>query len=316
MGTRVDISMMSNNPTVAAQTTAEVEHSMLQWSKDWYPWGTTPGELKRLNAAFASGKSLLVSTALRQLLEQSKISSLASNGYFDPAIAPMVKAWGFDGTDHAHAEMPDDKQLTAWKEDHPTMQDVIIKPDQVYSTRRDVQLDLGAIAKGYAIDLAMQHLQQHGIQIAAINMGGQVKIMGNMDEQLRRIQIRDPRSTHSLAWLLLNSGESISTSGDYERFIIVDGRRIHHLLDPHTGRPVQHTQMVTVIAPTATLADAASTALMAAGPDHWQHIAKQMGVSQVLRVDATGEIQITAAMYAHLHWDSSTLQSRHLDQVN
>ena len=230
----------------------------------WYPWGMTPGELKRLNAAFASGKSLSISTELRQLLEQSKILSFASDSYFDPTVAPMVKAWGFDGADHAHAEMPDEKQLTAWKEDHPTMQDVIIKPNQVYSTRRDVQLDLGAIGKGYAVDLAMQYLQQRGIQTAAINIGGQVKIMGNMDEPLRKIWIRDPRSTHSLAWLLLNSGESISTSGDYERFIIVDGRRIHHLLDPHTGKPVQHTQMVTVIATTATLADAASTALMAA----------------------------------------------------
>lgn len=315
MGTRIDISVMSNDPAQAAQAITTIEHSMLQWSKDWYPWGTASGELKQLNASLASGQSMRVSAELSNLLQQSKRLSITSNGYFDPAVAPMVKAWGFDDMDHTSSELPNEQQLAAWVDNHATMQDVIIENNIIHSQRRDVQLDLGAIAKGYAEDLSMQQLQRLNIVDAAINIGGQVRILGKVDKQSREVQIRDPRLNTSIASLTLNDSESISTSGDYERFVIVNGQRIHHLLDPHTGKPVTHTQMVTVVANTATLADAASTAIMAADTN-WRQIAKQLDISQVLRVDATGEIQTTAAMYARLRWNPPALQTHHLVQVN
>ena len=114
-----------------------------------------------------------------------------------------------------------------------------------------------------------------------------------------RVGIRDPRAVRTLAWLELND-ESVATSGDYERFFLVNGKRIHHLLDPRTGRPAGHTIAVTVIANDATLADAASTALFIAGPDQWQNVARAMGVDQALRVDASGQIQVTRKLQARL----------------
>jgi thiamine biosynthesis lipoprotein len=103
----------------------------------------------------------------------------------------------------------------------------------------------------------------------------------------------------ALAWLELGD-ESVSTSGDYERFAIVSGKRIHHLLDPHTGRPAEHTIAVTVIAKDATLADAASTAVFIAGPERWRQVAHALGVGQVLRIDASGQVQVTAQLHARL----------------
>lgn len=316
MGTRVDISVAGDDSVAAIHATGDIEQSMLQWSKDWYPWGDMPGELKQLNAAFASGNTISVSPALRNLLVQAETFYRASDGYFDPAIAPMIHAWGFDNAVHTGTHSPDalqlNAQLAAWQHDHPTMRDVIIQPGGIHSTRPDVQLDMGAIAKGYALDLAMERLRHLGVKAAAINIGGQIEIMGDLDQGMRDIQIRDARKDAALASLRLNGNESISTSGDYERFIVINGKRFGHVLDPHTGMPVQHTQMVTVIANTATGADAASTALMAAGPGNWQRVAKQMAVSQVLRVDATGEIQVSGAMYARLHWHRSALQSHRI----
>ena len=315
MGTRVDISVVSDDPQRAARAISETEQAMLKWSKDWYPWGTTPGELKQLNLALASAQSFRVSNELRDLLLQARQLSITSEGYFDPAIAPMIQAWGFDDMNRTQTGLPEMARLDRWAHDHPTMQDVIIDNDTVSSKRQDMQLDLGAIAKGYAVDLSLRKLASQDISAAVMNIGGQIGVLGNADKQTRVVQIRDPRSDMYIASLTLKSAENISTSGDYERYAFVNGKRYHHLLDPHTGKPVDETQMITVIASSGTLADAASTAIMAAGRN-WRHVAEQMSISQVLRVDATGEIQTTAAMYARLHWNKVAVQNRQLLQVN
>jgi len=315
MGTRVDITIISDNPTQAAFVTADIEHAMQKWSTGWYPWGSSPGELKKLNAALASGQSMRVSDELRDLLQQSQQLFSASDGYFDPAIAPMVKVWGFDSINRTITSLPDIALLREWAKNHHSIKDVIINGNEIHTAYPDIQLDLGAIAKGYALDLSMKRMQNQHIASALINIGGQVCVMGTPDKQIRTIQIRDSRINASLASLMLENGESVSTSGDYERYFVIDGQRVNHILDPHTGQPVKDTQMATVIAKSATLADAASTAIMAAGRN-WQQIAKQLGVSQVLRIDNTGEIQVTAAMYARLVWNQPVLKSHQMVPVN
>ena len=100
----------------------------------------------------------------------------------------------------------------------------------------------------------------------------------------------------------LNSGESISTSGDYERYFTYQGKRYHHLLDPRSGAPAQGTRAVTVIARDGATADAAATALFIAGPDAWPRIARAMGVDTVLLIDAAGTVQMSAAMATRLHF--------------
>jgi len=314
MGTRVDVRLATDNPTQAAQLTADIERALLHWGQDWYPWGHTPGELKKLNAALLHGESMQVSRELRDLLMQAQQLQRASEGYFDPAVAPMVKAWGFADMDRSSADLPSAAQLAAWAKDHATLNALIIHADRVSSERRDLQLDLGAIAKGYAVDLALQQLKTGGIRTASINIGGELTVMGAAKDTTR-VDIRDPRQNTSLAWLSLSGDESISTSGDYERYAMVNGRRIHHLLDPHSGEPVAHTQAVTVIAANGTVADAASTALMAAGPSNWGRIALQLGITQALRIDASGAIEVTAALYPRLQWSNAAMRNQRITEV-
>ncbi|MGE0115943.1 MAG: FAD:protein FMN transferase [Steroidobacteraceae bacterium] len=320
MGTRVQLSLLATGPDTAAMLSALVEHSMRREAIDWYPWTQdASGELKQLNTALASGKSREISPALNLLLQRAAAAYRLSEGYFDPAVAPLTQAWGFADLNDARRQpaAPDPSLLEHWRHSRPTMAALRIDGRQVSSPRRDLQLDLGAIAKGHALQLALQQLQQQGCHDAAINMGGQIGVMGaNMVRQWPAVAIRDPRAARALATLQLDAGESIATSGDYERYIERQGRRIHHLLDPHTGLPVAHTQAVTVISRDATTADAASTALMAAGPEQWQRIARQMGVREVLRVDASGAIEVTAALYARLQWNPTAAQLRHITQIN
>ena len=108
----------------------------------------------------------------------------------------------------------------------------------------------------------------------------------------------------------MQADESASTSGNYERQATIDGQHVHHLLDPHSGKPVAHTIAVTVLAQDATTADAASTALMAAGPEHWRRIAKQMNLRYVLRIDARGDMEVSSALRSRLHF-SASVSTRH-----
>ncbi|MGC3979774.1 MAG: FAD:protein FMN transferase [Steroidobacteraceae bacterium] len=317
MGTEVQLSILAKDPSSAAQLSARIERSLRRQGIDWYPWTTDDsGELKQLNTALTEHRSMTVSPTLAALLQRSVELQRLSDDYFDPAVAPLVKAWGFADLNDAPATASS-SILNQWRTSHPSLSDLHIDGKQVSSTRQDLQLDLGALAKGYALQLALQQLKAQGCTQAAINMGGQWGVMGkSMTAQLQTLAIREPRSAKALAEIRLQDGESISTSGDYERYALQDGRRIHHLLDPHTGQPVTHTEAVTVIDDDATLADAASTALMAAGPENWRRIARQMGIREALRIDASGAIEVTAALYARLQWNPAALRQHRIQQID
>jgi thiamine biosynthesis lipoprotein len=303
MGTTVSITAFGDDPTTTRQAINEARAELQRIGREWYPWASD-GELVRLNAALSQGQSVKIAPDLAQLLQRSQNYFHLSDGAFDPAIGGLVRLWGFDSIDSLKRLLPTQKQIDVWKQSHPTMADIHIEGDSVSSARHDVILDLGAIGKGYAVDRAIELLQQRGIQHAMVNAGGNLRALGNNNSRPWRVAIRDPRAVRTLGWLDLKD-ESISTSGDYERFFLLDGKRMHHLLDPNTGRPADHTIAVTVIASDATLADAASTALFIAGPNGWQNVARKLGIDQALRVDASGEVQVTAKLHARLQTPST-----------
>lgn len=315
MGARVDITIEDRDDRRGAAIVSSVERKMQQWSKDWYAWGDGKGELEKLNTALATERAFEASPELLDLIKKSKQLSIDSDAYFDPVVAPMIKAWGIQNPDFPPAQLPNEQQLAQWKKSHPSMQNIQINKTQISASRHDIQIDLGAIAKGYALDLIKTEFQKNGINNAVVNLGGQIMLMGNIEKSQREVPIRDPRLTKYLAAIALEDGECISTSGDYERTFVKDGNRVHHILDPHTGSPVTETQMVTVLTKNCTTADAASTAIMAAGAQ-WQIIAKQLHISQLLRVDSTGEIEITAAMYARLDTQYAALKTHRLVIIN
>ena len=139
-----------------------------------------------------------------------------------------------------------------------------------------------------------------GIRNALINIGGNVMALGSKEGRKWRVGIQHPRQAGPLATVALDDGEAIGTSGDYQRFFEVDGKRYPHLLDPRTGYPADHTQAVTVLIPAGpkagTLSDAASKPIFIAGPDAWREAARKMQIGLVLRVDRSNQIFVTEAM--------------------
>lgn len=315
MGTTMSVTVAAEEPERAAQAQSEVEALAQKYGRDWYPWADS-GELAQLNAALARGLSVEVSPQLIALLERSRELFTASDGYFDPAVGPLVKLWGFDQADRApDAAVPDEQSLASWVNGHPTFADLQRRARTVSSQRRDLQLDLGAIGKGRIVDLAIELLQSRGFHAAMVDAGGNLRAIGQPADRAWRIALRDPRADGELGWMELQGGEGVSTSGDYERYAVVAGERINHVLDPHTGRSATHTIAVTVLAQDATTADAASTALMAAGPDHWQQLARRMKLKYVLRIDSESNIEMSSALRSRLHFSARFLQQHPLKLV-
>ncbi len=312
-GTLIEISLYGVAPALAERAFAQLETEFARWHQNWSPW--TDGELAQLNRALSHGQSFTVDPELATLIREATDLSARSQRLFNPAIGNLVNLWQFHRADEKDIQPPNASRITELVAMQPEMSDIKIQGDQISSSNPAVQLSLGAFAKGYAIDIAIEQLRRLGIHNTVINAGGDLKVSGQHGERPWRIGIRHPRQPGVLGWLDVQAGESVFTSGDYERFYMYQGKRMHHILDPRTGYPSTGFSSVTVLHNNAGLADAAATALMIAGPQHWQEIARAMDIHAVMLVDATGTIYLSPAMAARVHLsagDARTLVSEPL----
>ncbi|MBN2379351.1 FAD:protein FMN transferase [candidate division WOR-3 bacterium] len=211
-------------------------------------------EVKVLNT-----QNRIVSSELSLVVCDGLEVSRLSGGAFDPTVYPLLELWGFydttgDQTVPASEEIDSVLEYVAW-------QKVRVKGDTV--TTEGVKVDLSGIAKGYAVDKAVEVLQNMGIKKALIDAGGDIFCLGTRSPGWR-IGIRHPRKQGLIGIVKIPRG-AIATSGDYENFYIEDGIRYHHLIDPSTGEPARKAVSATVIAQTALQADAWATALFVMG---------------------------------------------------
>jgi thiamine biosynthesis lipoprotein len=184
------------------------------------------------------------------------------------------------------------------------MAELWIEGSTVSSDNPHVEIDLGAYAKGHALNRAVEFLQAQGFPDVIVNAGGDLCTAGKHGDRPWRIGIRHPQGSGVIASLELSGDECVMTSGNYERYRAHEGIRYSHILDPRTGYPVEQITSVTVLSPDGDLADAAATALSVAGLQDWRRIARQMGVDRVMLVDESGEILLTPAMQARIQIES------------
>lgn len=269
-----------------------------QMHRDWHAWA--PGKLESLNAAIAAGQPFEVDPGLAQLLAQGRDLACRSDGLFDPAVGGMVEAWGFHADTPPEGDPPSDAVVAKLLAGHPKMTDLTIEGTTVRSSNPAVQLDLGAYAKGAALDLAEADLTAAGITDAVLNAGGGVQVLGDHGARPWRVAIRDPFDWGVVAAVSLRPGEALHTSGNYERYFDKGGIRFSHIIDPRTARPMRGVVSVSVLSDSGALSDAAATALCVAGEEDWPRIAAQMGVSAVLRITDDGSIFATPEMRARL----------------
>ena len=306
-GTRVEVLVVSNDPEQGRKAIAAVLREFDRLHRAYHAWQDS--ELTILNSAIFSGRPQQVSPELAEFVQEAQALSQQGDYLFDPGIGQLIKLWGFQA-DEFKAELPTKADIQAWLASKPSIADITINGSTISSRNRNVALDFGGYLKGVALDRAAAILRAQGINNALINIGGNIMALGSKEGKKWRVGIQHPRQSGPMATVSLNDGEAIGTSGDYQRFFEVDGKRYAHLLDPRTGYPADHTQAVTVLIPpgprAGTLSDATSKPVFIAGPEHWREMARKMDVGLVLRVDRDNHIFVTEALRQRLEFIGNT----------
>lgn len=293
-GTLVDIVIRAPERVRAEAAIDEIEQSLEQQHAVWHAWRDSP--LTELNRAIARGEQTRPDPSLIPILEQAMRLSRQSDGLFNPAIGALVAAWGFHRDEPPEGPPPTRAELIPLLSAAPRMSDLQLIDGQISSRNRAVQLDLGAFAKGVAVDRAVEILRYHGIEHAIVNAGGDLRALGDRGDRPWRIGVRHPDGEGVMATIETQGDEAIFTSGTYERYREYNGVRYPHILDPRSGQPIREVVSVTVIHREAAVADAAATALAIADADSWLRIAAQMGIQQVMRVTRDRQILLTPLM--------------------
>ena len=163
----------------------------------------------------------------------------------------------------------------------------------------DVHIGLGGIAKGAIVDHAVMVLKRRGLRRFVVNAGGDIYANGRNDGgRLWWVAIRHPRDLLENLAVLPVANMAVVTSGDYERYITIDGRMYCHILDPRTGWPARGCQSVTVMAATTGRADALATAIFVLGPERGLALAEHLPHVEAMLVDATGALHLTTGLKA------------------
>ncbi|MES9944341.1 MAG: FAD:protein FMN transferase [Candidatus Thiodiazotropha sp.] len=294
-GTLLDIKAYTNKVAEFNDAVRDLEQTFQGMQRDWHAW-KGDGELVRLNRAIAQGEAMTVTSELAGLLRQAKEHAQQSDHLFNPAIGRLIGLWGFHSDEPPGGPPPQRDKIASLLDQSPTMAQLRVDGNRIESSNRAVSLDLGAFAKGYALNLAIHRLQAFGIANAIVNAGGDLCVSGRHGDRPWAIGIRHPLGEGVIASVEVADGECVLTSGNYERYREYEGIRYAHIIDPRTGYPVEHVASATVISRDGGLADAAATALSVAGPAQWQRIATQMGLAQVMLVDDNGDVHLSPDM--------------------
>ncbi len=301
-GTLVDITIDGAERERAEAAISAIDADFQRMHREWHAW--KPGPLSAANQAIAAGKSAVIPDSLIPIIEHSRGLETRSEGLFNPAIGGLLQLWGFQADTPPNGPPPSPESIARWVDSGPSMAQVHLDGNAISSSNPAVQLDFGAFAKGYAVDLAIERLQEMGIANAIVNAGGDLRAIGRAAGQRPwRVGVRHPQGKGVLAAIEVSGDEAVFTSGNYERYREHEGVRYMHILDPRSGMPVQGVTTVTVLHENGALADAAATALVVAGVEGWPHIAKRLGLKAAMLVDEEGIVHLTPAMHERLSFE-------------
>lgn len=234
-------------------------------------------------------RAVEVSEELFSLIERCHVISRITNGAFDISFASIDHIWKFDGS---MKTMPD-SALVAQSVDKINYQNIILNKDNhsVFLKEKGMRIGFGAIGKGYAADKAKAHLIKAGSKAGIINASGDLTSWGKQPSgKAWTIGITNPLNKHRVfSWFPVDE-RALVTSGDYERFVELNGTRYSHIIDPRSGYPAHGLVSVTVFAPKAELADALATSIFVMGADAGIHMVNQLDEVDCVLVTENGKI--------------------------
>jgi thiamine biosynthesis lipoprotein len=299
MGSLLNVTVWTADQGAAQAAIAEVftefdrlEDLMSTWRKG--------SDVLRLNAA-AGKDAVKLSPEVIEVLGLARHYSELTGGKFDVTFAALSGLWRFDqDMDRvvpSRAAIAARLPLIGW-------QDLVV--DAAAGTaalrRRGMSVNLGGIGKGYAVDRASAILRRRGFADFLVQAGGDLYVGGRPKGRAWRLGIQDPRGPADTPFAIVElSNATFSTSGDYERFFMQDGRRYHHIIDPATGQPAMASRSVTLVTSKAVEADALAKAVFILGPDAGLKLIEQLpGVEGVI-VGAHNEVRVSPGLKERFH---------------
>ncbi len=283
MGTLVEISV-SGIDKESAYSSIQLAFQEIRRLENLMSTHIPTSEVSKINQA--AGKTFVpVSQEVLEVIQRSLFWSEQTKGAFDITIGPAQELWNFDEPSlPSNAAIADAAKLIDYR-------NIQIQKNTVLLSGKGMLLHLGAIGKGYAVDRAIKILKNNKVKNALINAGGDLITLGKRSNNLSwKIGLQHPRNPESLLASFSTSKKAIATSGDYQKYFELGGKRYHHILDPKTGHPSNGTMSATVIANNVMDADALATAVFVLGPEKGIVLLDSLNDMEGLIVDINGKV--------------------------
>jgi len=288
LGTLVEVSI-PGNPEKAASA-AQAVFDEIKRIEDLTSFHK-PSALTAINDAAGAGP-VKADAELLGLIATSMRTAEKTGGAFDPTVGALSRLWSFSAGEPRlpeRSEIDDALTRVGWNR-------VRVDPpaQTIGLSKKGMALDLGGIAKGYALDRAREVLKEHGIADALVNAGGDVLVMGEKEPgKPWRVGVQDPRNPREVVAVVAVKDRIILTSGDYERFFDKDGKRYHHILDPKTGYPAEGVQSVTSVATSGVQAEPLGATVFVKGIEDGLKYVQSLGDVEALVIDGHGSVHMT-----------------------
>lgn len=251
----VEVDSVAASIAIALAAEAEVRRIEARYSRY-----RVDSELARINAVAALGGSIDVDAETAGLIAYAQACFRSSEGAFDVTSGLLRQAWDF-----SVARLPDQRDIDALLP-RIGLDKVSLSQGQLSFAMAGMELDLGGLGKEYAADRAAETCLDLGAVSGFVDLGGDIRVIGPQPGgEPWRIGVRHPRDADVLLAEVALAEGALATSGDYERFIVIDGKRYCHVLDPRTGWPAQGLASVTVVADRCLVAGSLSTSAMLRG---------------------------------------------------
>jgi thiamine biosynthesis lipoprotein len=285
LGTIVNLTMIGDSTAAARASSAafkeieRIENMMSPYRKG--------SDIQKIR--YSNGDLIEINDETWMLVDKSIRFSRETNGAFDISFASLSSLWNFKSENFrppVKREVQGRLRLVDFKK-------IILRNEYRIMVPRGMRIGLGGIAKGYAIARASYILKKYGIKNAIVEEGGDLQVLGNKFGKPWKTGIMHPRDKTLIAVLKMHDGESIATSGDYERFKKFKGKRYHHILDPRTGYPAESFISVSVLSKDPVMSDAYATAFSVMKLKELKRFLKKHSDLGVILVDKKMKIYIT-----------------------
>ena len=295
MGTVIEITLIADDEEAANKASLQAFQEIKRIETLMSPW-LDSSDVTRINRS-AGKERVKVSPETFEVIQKAQEISELSEGGFDITIGPLTELW----REARKKKIP--PSIEEVKEKLGLVNFKNIETDQkgkVFLKKKDMAIDLGGIAKGYAVDRAFGVLRSLGYKNLIVNAGGDLRVGGLKNNQPWSIGIQNPRESQKILARISVSDMAVATSGDYEKYFIYQGKRYHHIFNPRDGFPTEGCQSVTIVTKDCITADGLATAVFVLGAEKGYSLCQKLEGVDCIIVDKEGKIIFSPGLKDHI----------------